>query len=340
MTVKAKLLAYLLDHPGHFHTGPELADHFQVSRNAIWKAVKQLETDGYEIIRHPKNGYALDQLNLDIDPSQIEHGLQHIWPDLKVYYQESTTSTNDLGRKHAADFPDQPALFIASEQTAGRGRRGRSFYSSLSQGLYFSLVMTPPKGINNDLVASMTIASASAYAETLSSYLPEDVMIKWVNDLFYQGKKVVGILTEATFDMESQTISHLVLGVGSNLAGDFSKEYAENQSVAGTLFGPQLPSHFNPNDLITNFIIKFKGYYNDLSALAFLDYYRSHLLGKNQWVNYTENHEERRGKILGVTDLGHLSIETPEGNIRTLVSGEVSFTSKQFANNNRRQVNQ
>lgn len=331
MTVKAKLLAYLLDHPGHFHTGPELADHFQVSRNAVWKAVKQLETEGYEIIRHPKNGYALENLNHAIDPSQISHGLQNVWPELKVYYQESTSSTNDLGRKHAADHPNQPALFISNEQTAGRGRRGRAFYSSLSQGLYFSLVMAPPKGVNNDLVASMTIASASAYAETLSSYLSDDVMIKWVNDLFYQGKKVVGILTEATFDMESQTISHLVLGVGSNLAGDFSKENAENQSVAGTLFGPQLPRTFNTNDLITNFVIKFKSYYDDLSSLAFLDYYRSHLLGKNQWVNYTENHENYRGKILGVTDLGHLSIETPEGKVRTLVSGEVSFSSQQFA---------
>lgn len=331
MTVKVKLLAYLLDHPGHFHTGPELADHFQVTRNAIWKAVKQLETDGYEIIRHPKNGYALENLNQAIDLGQITHGLQNVWPELKVYYLDSTTSTNDLGRKHAADYPDHPAIFISSEQTAGRGRRGRTFYSSLSQGLYFSIVMTPPPGVNNDLVASLTIASASAYAETLTSYLPDDVMIKWVNDLFYHGKKVAGILTEATFDMESQTISHLVLGIGSNLAGDFAKENAQNQSVAGTIFGPQLPNHFNPNDLVTNFITKFKGFYDDLASLAFLDYYRDHLLGKDQWVTYTENHESYRGKILGVTDLGHLSIKTSEGKVRTLVSGEVSFSSKQFA---------
>lgn len=331
MTVKERLLNYLLDNPGHFFTGPDLASHFDVSRNAIWKAVKQLEADGYEILRHPKNGYALESLNQAIDPKQIQHGLQAIWPELQVHYQATVSSTNDLGRKHAADFPDTPAIFIANAQTAGRGRRGRAFYSSLAQGLYFSLVITPPVGLDNDLIASFTIASASAYAETLSANLTDDVMIKWVNDLFYQEKKVVGILTEATFDMESQTISHLVIGIGTNLAGDFSKENPENEQVAGTLFGKQLPQQVNPNDLIIHFLTKFKGYYDNLADQAFLGYYRSHLLGKNQWVTYTENSQLHDGKILGVTDQGHLRIETTSGQEKHLVSGEVTFSSQQFS---------
>lgn len=330
MTVKADLLSYLLDHPGHFFTGPDLADHFQVSRNAIWKAVKQLETDGYEILRHPKNGYALAKRNQAIDPEQIQHGLQQVWPELQVHFQQSTTSTNDLGRKHATDFPNQPAIFIASEQTAGRGRRGRPFYSALTQGLYFSLVITPPANADNDLIASFTIASASAYAQSLNPYLSDAIQIKWVNDLFYQGKKVVGILTEATFDLESQTISQLVIGIGSNLAGDFANENPENQHVAGTLFGERLPSNFNPNDLFVDFLTRFKDYYDHLADRAFLAYYREHLLGKGQWVTYQENGQILNGKILGVTDAGHLRIEDDHGHEKHLVSGEVSFGSQQF----------
>lgn len=332
MAVKDDLLAYLLDHPGHYYPGPDLASHFNVSRNAIWKAIKQLETDGYDILRHPKNGYALTGLNQAIDVNQISHGLQEVWPELAVHYNASVTSTNDLGRKHATDFPNQPAVFIANEQTAGRGRRGRNFYSSLTKGLYFSLVITPPKNLNNDLVVAFTIATATAYAESLQTYLPENIAIKWVNDIFYQGKKVVGILSEGTFDLESQSISHLVVGIGTNLAGDFQTESPENEQVAGTLFGKALPQDFNPNDLLVTFLSKFKSYYDNMENLAFLDFYRSHLLGLNQWVSYETNGVVAEGKILGVTDTGHLQVEDGSGQIHQLVSGEVHFSSQQFAN--------
>ncbi|MGO2696891.1 MAG: biotin--[acetyl-CoA-carboxylase] ligase, partial [Bavariicoccus seileri] len=206
MTIRDNILTYLLDHPDTVVSGQSLADHLGVSRNAVWKGFNQLREEGYGIISHSNKGYQLDQRSHLLDAVQIQYGITSLWPDLTINISEETTSTNDLAKQFAINHPGHSALFITNKQTKGRGRQGRSFYSHLNDGLYFSLVISPGNILPND-VTLYTIITATAVLQALEDLSGKTLAVKWVNDLFYDGRKIGGILCEATTDLETKQLT-------------------------------------------------------------------------------------------------------------------------------------
>lgn len=330
MTTKEKVLAQLLAAQPQPISGQKIATQLGLSRNAVWKAIEDLRQAGYQIDQQGRKGYRLASVSQALDSQQIKLYCQETFADLQVATYDAVTSTNDLAKTFAQDQPGKTGLFIAKQQTQGRGRHGRQFFSGLEHGLYLSLVLKPQTDQLQDLPL-YTLMAAAAMTQALENYHSEGIRIKWINDLFYGGKKVAGILCESIMDLESQTVSALVIGIGLNLAGTFDQEDPAIQQVAGTLFGPKLPEDFNPNRLIADFIHSLWHYHQSISDRSFIPYYREKLLGLDQAVTYQKGGETFQGVIRGINEDGNLLIQDPSGQILALFSGEIHFSSQQFA---------
>lgn len=258
-----------------------------------------------------------------LDAKQIQTHLNY---PLTITIVKETTSTNDVAKKLLKEGKGGLLLIATNKQTAGRGRLGRCFYSELAHGLYFSLAFQP-KNISMEEIPQYTILAATALVETLEAMTKKTLAIKWVNDIFYNGRKISGILSE----MVSAKDIGVVVGIGINFAGDFTHTSKEVQAVAGTLFGKETPHDFNQNAFLQHFIERFFHYHQHFNQKAFLPIYEEHLLGIGETVEYVIQDKKYTGIILGINEQGHLMIQKPNGERDTLYSQEVHFSSAQFS---------
>ena len=227
-----EVLDFLWKNADDYVSGEELARRLSLSRTAVWKAIGQLRDEGYEIESQPKRGYRLRSVSDVLSAEGIRRHLRHGELQLQVY--KTISSTNTVLKGLAAEGAGEGLALIAEEQTAGRGRMGRSFYSPPESGLYLSLLLRPEMQAVD--AVRLTACAAVAVAETLEELSGRPTRIKWVNDVFMAGKKVCGILTEASLDCESGQLSYAVVGVGVNAlvpAGGFPGELRE---LAGAVF--------------------------------------------------------------------------------------------------------
>lgn len=242
---------------------------------------------------------------------------------------DSISSTNAVAKNNLNAQPNKLHLVATNHQTAGKGRRGKSFYSALDHGLYFTLAFQPnTKKIDN--IPLYTILAAATLVEVLNQYLEESLAIKWVNDIFYKGRKVSGILSETTVYGGMEGVPGVVVGIGINLAGDLSQTEKEVQAVAGTLFGQNPPKTFNQNDFLNIFIQTFYTYHKTFEQKSFMPIYEKHLLGIGKKITYTHQNMKQEGIIQGIDAEGHLLVKKPDQSIETLYGQAVHFGSRQF----------
>uniref|UniRef100_UPI0024ACCB21 biotin--[acetyl-CoA-carboxylase] ligase n=1 Tax=Ignavigranum ruoffiae TaxID=89093 RepID=UPI0024ACCB21 len=275
-----------------------------------------------------KLGYLLQVLNYDLDPLQLEAFFKLKYPKIHFLYQETVGSTNDIAKQYTVNQPNEEVLIISPKQLKGRGRRGRSFYSELDHGIYLSLVLEPNSENIEDL-ALYTLITATALAQTIERQVGGEVGIKWVNDIFYQGRKIAGILCETATDLETLSISSIIIGVGINLAGSFDQSEESVKNIAGTIF-KELPEDFNVNRFIIDFIDTLLSYHGNFADTKYLFEYQKRLLGIGKKVYYEKNNQPFTGIIRGINNQGHLLIEDQDQKIKTLNSSEIHFSSQQF----------
>ena len=328
--IKDQVLLYLINHPNQIINGANLASELEVSRNAIWKAIKQLIQEGHVIESSQSKGYQLKRLSQAINPFMIQHEVTKPWKNLHIHYENEVTSTNDRAKEWLINHPGQKALFISKHQTQGRGRHGKSFYSKLDEGLYFSIVLPIPESFRTEFT-QLTLITAVALIDVLQDHLSEELKIKWINDIFYKQRKVAGILSEANVDIESQTISNVIIGIGLNLAGDLTEMNQETQQIAGTLFEHKIPKNFSKNTFIANIINRIQYYLDKFPQTNYLIIYRQHLLGLNQRIFYTLNQKEKTGIIKGIDEQGQLIVQQDNQTLVHLNSGNIHIGSHQFA---------
>ncbi len=307
-------------------SGQKLADEFQVTRNAIWKVIQQLKKEGYQIESDRGQGYFLVSHVNQIEPALIKN----VWPNMIIEYQPEVSSTNDLAKEYIIKHSEEHYLLISSKQTSGRGRHGKSFQSDLTHGLYFTLAYKVKNKIEPESLPLFTLLASTAMAQALEEYLTDKVQIKWVNDLFYQGRKVAGILTEVTMDVETGSYSHVVIGIGINLAGHFETSHPEVEKVAGTIFGETLPDNVNLNELINLFLGQFDHYARYFEEKRFMNEYQKRLLGLNCKVDYQLDEQKQTGIIRGIDEQGNLLMENQQGEIESLYGMNLTLSSIQF----------
>lgn len=214
MSTKSRLLKLLEQEKGRYLSGEILAEQLQVSRTAVWKAIQSLRQEGYEIQAVTNKGYALDKACDVLSAEAIQSGLEH--PEVKVQVFREIDSTS-LAMKQMALESRLPhgSMVIANEQTKGKGRKGRDFYSPKDSGLYLSVLLYPDKTVRESL--ELTAEAAVAVCRAVEKCCKISLKIKWVNDLYLEEKKVCGILTEAVTDLETGDIEFVVVGIGLNL---------------------------------------------------------------------------------------------------------------------------
>lgn len=317
MSVKDELLRELESHRGETVSGAALAQRLGVSRNAIWKAVGALRQDGHSIEAEGSRGY---RLSADSD-CLSEAGLRCFLPpeltELSIHVLAEVDSTNNEAKRLLAQGLSEEALIVAERQSAGRGRQGRSFYSPGGSGLYVTLLLHPQAELADALPLTTMAAVATALAiEQLTDKKP---LIKWVNDLYLEGKKICGILTEAVADFESGAVNSVIVGIGVNIStADFPPELADS---AGALHAPGL----NRNQLAAAIAAQLFRRSRDLSDKSYLDEYRKRSLVIGRDIIYYQKNQKYPAFVVGIDDFCGLIIRLADGSERTLTSGEISI---------------
>lgn len=328
MTTREKILDLLNTNRGSFISGQDIADKLNLSRAAVWKAIKALEKDGLGIQAVTNKGYRLDDGADIIDPAYIEDKLKEEGLDIKVIFRDETGSTNEDAVSLLKDS-DKPVLVIADKQNAGRGRRGRDFYSPKGSGLYMSLAMRDALTLMK--TARVTAVAAVAVSEAIDKVVfdgQNHSLIKWVNDIYIDKKKVCGILSEAMISMEDGDGGTVVVGIGINVY-EPSEGFPEAiNTKAGYLIGRDEQGRGNiRSDLAAAVMEEFFRYINAPEESLAIYRKKSCLIGNYVTVNSFVPNDDRSGKrarVTGIDDECRLLIEYEDGISDVLSSGEVS----------------
>ena len=203
----------LLKEKDDYVSGQELCEYFGISRTAVWKAIKQLEKDGYQIEAVNNKGYRLMESDDMMSAIEISANIDTKWVARNLVYHKETGSTNLDVKALAEEGKPEGTLVVADMQTTGRGRRGRAWVSPSGEAIYMSLLLRPD--CNPDKASALTLVMALAVVEALEEIDPDGCGIKWPNDVVMNGKKVCGILTEMSAELDA--IHYVVVGVGINV---------------------------------------------------------------------------------------------------------------------------
>ena len=342
MTTKQIVLREL--RKGGVVSGEALAANAHVSRAAVWKAVSSLRRDGYAIDASTKTGYFLSIEKSIVNKSSIEDYLLRYYPDSHIsvlVYNSIDSTNNELKRLSASNADLHKTAAIALEQTAGRGRLGRSFFSSSQTGVFMSLLYSPKAGVTDP--AKMTANAAIAVCRAILRLYGVEAQIKWVNDVFLGEKKLCGILTEGVSNLETGRIDSAIVGIGINIACPASSDGvpAEVKQIASFLQDYTDSKTVDRNLVIATVLGELVSIYDKIEsgdeaeAQKCLAEYRSRslLTGKRIRVYPVIAEEESSyfAKVVGVSDDLSLIVESDDGKRLELKSGEVTLKSTSIA---------
>lgn len=318
MTTKETVLQCLTQADGAAVSGAQMAEQAGVSRAAVWKAICALRDDGYAIDAVTRGGYTLRADGGRLTAAAVTARLRT--PGLAVTALENTDSTNTCVRRLAEDGAPEGTVVVAAAQTAGRGRSGKSFLSPAGTGLYMSVLLRPQLAMGDALL--ITTAAAVAVAHAVERVAAVTAQIKWVNDVYVDGKKVCGILTEGALDLENGGLRYAILGIGINIcppAGGFPPELAP---IAGALTETGGEALRAP--LAAAVLDEFFALYPHLTEKPFYDDYVSRSLLTGRQIEVLRGGTRLPATALGIDRDLHLRVRYADGSEENLAAGEVS----------------
>jgi BirA family transcriptional regulator, biotin operon repressor / biotin---[acetyl-CoA-carboxylase] ligase len=321
MTTDAKILSALRASPDGV-SGAQLADDLAISRAAIWSRIEALRVAGYGIEAAPHFGYKLvswpDALHADDLLARLGQ-TKIIGRDIRVF--EETSSTNDVAEKLARDGVREGVVVFAESQTKGRGRLGRKWVSPTHKGLWFSVLLRP--NVRPQEATQLTVISATALRRAIKTVTGVAVEIKWPNDLLISGKKVVGILTEMSAEVDR--VRHIILGIGVDVNQDAAEFAPELRSIATSL---KLASgeEICRAELATEILRELDADYARICAGKFsavADEWEAACMtiGKNVTVHTGDL--KFRGRAEALDDDGALLVRTEHGLLERVIGGDV-----------------
>lgn len=313
MTVKEKLLRILDESVGYELSGQELADKLGVSRTAVWKAINALGEDGYRIEAGKGRGYKLIKAGDFLSAEGVRSHLPEEMRGNDIIVLKTVDSTNTYAKKTAADGGKNGTIIIAETQTAGRGRRGNGFYSPMGTGLYMTVILRPEFFTSDtDLV---TICAGCAVCMAIESLTDKKPLIKWVNDVYLDGKKICGILSEVTTDFEAKRIDSIVVGMGINIT---TEDFPDGLEKKAGMVGEAI-NRATLAAKVAECLFKCLNRTREDN----IEDYKSHSLVLGKEVNFIKSGTDYRAKAVDIDMSGQLIVETAEGSM-TLNSGEIS----------------
>lgn len=317
--MKDEVLAFLKQEE-EYCSGEEISHKLGVTRAAVWKAIKKLQEEGYEIVSSTKKGYKLVNRPNIITSGEIKDNLNTKLLGQVVEYRDEVDSTNNLAKELAAKGAIEGTLVVADKQNNGKGRLGRNWESPAGTGIWMSLILRP--NILPQYASELTLVAGLGVCEAIKKSTGLDAKIKWPNDVVVNGKKVCGILTEMSAEMDR--INYVVVGIGINANIEtFPEElpYATSLKIEGQ-------KEYIRKEIIQCFLEIFEKDYNqygvDMSLEALRARYEENCITLHKRVKLLKREGESIAEAIGITNSGALIVKYENGMEEEIVSGEVS----------------
>jgi BirA family biotin operon repressor/biotin-[acetyl-CoA-carboxylase] ligase len=323
MTTDAKILSALRKNPDGV-SGAELAEQLHISRAAVWARIEELRHVGFDIEAGPHFGYRLvgepDALLADDLVARLAK-TKVIGRDIQVF--EQTTSTNDVIEKLARDGVKEGVVVFAESQTKGRGRLGRKWISPERKGLWFSILLRPD--MRPQETTQLTVASATALRRAIQSQTGLKAEIKWPNDILIGGKKVAGILTELSAELDK--VRHVILGIGVDVnlnANEFPAELKKNATSLKIETGETI----SRAELATEILRELDADYAKICSGKFAvvaDEWEARCTTIGRDVTVQIGGRRLRGCAESLDDDGALLLRTEHGRLERVIGGDVTL---------------
>lgn len=317
--MRSKIIGMILDNEKDFMSGEEISKKLGISRSAVWKHIKALKEEGYDIESVNKKGYRLKEKPMDLLSSQnINHELKTKFIGKNIIHFETIDSTNTYSKSIAMKEPEGTVV-ISEEQTKGRGRLGRIWDSKAHEGIWMSIILKPD--ILPYKATFLTIIAGASIAKALND-LGIKVGIKWPNDIILNGKKLCGILTELSAEIER--INYIVLGIGMNVKNkDFPSDI---ENIATSLYkeGYEISRVDIVRYILCELEKNYIRYIVDGDKKSIIDIYKKYSVVLNKNIYIIKNEEKELVNCIDINLDGNLIVKRSDGSIDEIISGEVS----------------
>ncbi len=326
-STKQELLRWLKAHTGQWVSGERISRQLGISRTAIWKHIKTLKQEGHEIDSAPKRGYCLTRSADRMDAEEIRASLQtRIMGRSDIAVFEATDSTNQQAKTLATNGAAEGTLVVADTQTHGRGRRRRTWFSPPGHNIYASIILRPPMAPAQ--APQITLMTAVAAARTLIETAGLAATIKWPNDILVHGKKIAGILTEISTEMDQ--VDYVVVGMGINVHTT-REQMPRDIAATATSVDLETDQRLSRTELLCALLQHFETCYRQLLREGFvpiMDQWRqlTDIIGSRVYVDVLQS--RYTGVVQEVDDDGVLVLKDDQGRIRRIFSGDVSRCRK------------
>lgn len=322
MKMKTEILKLLRETDGYV-SGQQISEQFGVSRTAVWKVIRQLQDDGYQVEAVRNKGYHIVDSPDVMTKEELASLMKTRWAGRNILYYDVTDSTNLRIKQAGDEGAPHGTLAVADRQTAGRGRRGRTWESPAGSSIYMSILLRPEIAPNK--ASMLTLVMALSVVEGIQECIgnDRDIQIKWPNDIIINGKKLAGILTEMSSQIDY--INHVTVGVGINVnTTDFPEEIAQTATSLRIECGHTVKRA----SLIAAVMERLEENYEtfleteDLSGL--LDRYNALLVNYDRDVQIIGAKETYQAHAIGIDHTGELIVRREDGSIEKINAGEVS----------------
>ncbi|MHB8909650.1 MAG: biotin--[acetyl-CoA-carboxylase] ligase [Syntrophales bacterium] len=324
MPTKDALLKQLKESKESWISGEALAAGLRISRSAVWKQIRSLQGEGYLIESSTNKGYLLRKRSERLLPAEIKDGLNTaVFGRGRIDYFAQTDSTNVRAREIAAEGAPEGTIVIAEEQLQGKGRRGRVWYSPAGEGIYVSVILRP--SVQPYEAPQLVLMTAVAAAETLLAHAAVPAAIKWPNDILVGGKKIAGILTEMSVDMDR--IDYVIIGMGLNVNTPAEALPPEIAGIATSLRA-ETGRAFSRVELLRTYLEELEGYYALFRERRFEKIRErwlelAKIIGRQVRIAGIEQTYE--GEVVDVDPNGFLILKSPDGTTQRILAGDVSL---------------
>ena len=317
--MRDKVIKAILDSGKEFVSGEELSKELGISRTAVWKHINALKEEGYSIESVNKKGYRLlDSPNDLLNPQNIYHNLQTDIIGQNIIHFNTLESTNDYLKQVGNDVVEG-TVAISEEQTKGKGRLGRVWESKVGDGIWMSIILKPD--IMPYKAPFITLIAGASVVKALNN-LGVNAQIKWPNDIIINNKKICGILTELSAEIER--INYVVLGIGMNVKNEDFDSELKNKATSLHKEGYELHRVDIVKEIFYQFELLYKKYLdNDKEEV--LNICRDYSAILNKEIYIIRNDEKELVKCIDVNEGGNLLVKNSSGQVKEIISGEVSI---------------
>lgn len=303
---------------GQYHDGTGIGRVLNMTRSAVWKLIKKLQAYGLNIDSIKGKGYSLQEPLILLEVETIK---RHLKDKVDIYLFESVDSTNDyLKNGHHQNLVK---ICLAEQQTAGKGRLNRYWYSPFAKNIYLSCVFHFAKDVSS--LAGLSLVTSLAILKTIQAEgIKEGLFVKWPNDVFYKNKKLAGSLIEIQAESHGHSVAIIGIGVNVNMLNIPEKNISQDWTSLQKILG----QYIDRNELCARLINHLFFYLREFDQHGFSpfmdDWMKVDCLA-NKTITLKTINTKIKGKVTGIDPQGHLLLRLTNGQLKSFSSGDTSI---------------